>query len=364
VFDHLRADREAAKGALIGQVTDVTTQRGQAQDQVVALAGRVPAFEAALAQAVAMAGGPNSALADAQAVVGQRAAERDSRQSHRDAATEAVRQHEQDEPPDGPDPNGKPNQEHRAWAQELGRLRKAVTTSIARLHEAQAQLDAAVAVRDARAQDAASAAAVVAQAQSRLDAARQDVGRAAQIVEGLDRVVAVLQQQVGAADTGIAALDARAARLVADPLDRADLQVAADAELAAALDYRRQRFGLLQRRAAARAARAAQLAAADATADSLAGLPAEILGWPDLGRFAELSTVAAVLADLVATSRARRSIPPDGRDDDLAAVTARLAGLARLLAGVVGRAASERDAAQKRVDDLGAQLRAHQLAVP
>ena len=156
----------------------------------------------------------------------------------------------------------------------------------------------------------------------------------------------------------------RASRLTADPLNRADLQLAADAELAAVLDYRRQRRALLDRRAAARAQRAAQLAAADATADGLAGLRAEILALPDAGRYPELGGVAAILGDIVDSSRARRRTPPDGRDADIEAVTARLSGLAQVLAGIVGRVTAERDAAQQQVDAVAAQLRAHQEAAP
>ena len=364
MFEHLRAEREAARAAVAQQIAAVVAQRDLAVNRVQEVAARVPPFEDALAQAVAGTNGPNAALADAEAVVAQRAAQREGRQAQRTAAGDAVARHEQEEPPDELDDRGKPTIERRLWAREHLRLQRAVVTAQQALDEAQAAWGAAQSVRDARAQEAAVAGGVVMVAQRRLGAARQDVAWAEQVVEGLDRAVAVLEQQVGDVDAGIGALDARAARLTADPLNRADLQLAADAELAAVLDYRRQRRALLDRRAAARAQRAAQLAAADATADGLAGLRAEILAWPDAGRYPELGGVAAILGDIVDSSRARRGTPPDGRDDDIEAVTARLSGLAQVLAGIVGRVTAERDAAQQQVDAVAAQLRAHQEAAP
>ncbi|MFI7602522.1 hypothetical protein [Actinoplanes sp. NPDC049681] len=361
MFDNLRNDALAGRGAAQDELDRTGALRDLEQAHADELAAVVPPLEAQLAATVAATAGPDAAVAEARATVAARTAERDASQAAWDASAAALRQHENNEP-EVLGPNGKPSPEHMAWLRELRQLRNRLAAAGQRLQTAQAALDQANQVLTVRSQEAAAAAGAVAEAQRRLEAARADVARAEQVVEGLDRALDTLRQNVARADAGLAALDAREARLLAEPLDRTDLQSAADDELTAYLGLRRGRRVQLDRRLAARTARAAVLTASDATAEELAVVHDDIRSWPELGNVPGLAAAAGLLADIIARSRAQRATPPDSRDDDLAAVTAHLTAVVQILADTVAKADAQRDAARARLDALTAQLREHQAA--
>ncbi len=202
----------------------------------------------------------------------------------------------------------------------------------------------------ANAADAAlqNALAATAAAQQRRDqeqgAADAQQQQAAQLAAQRDQA----QHAVDEVSAQIGPLDTRAARILAEPLNRPDLEQAADAELAALSDLRGERAGLYAQRAGAIADRVAALEAQDQTADQLAQLISVLTSWNDgvaQGHYNTVTPIITSLEGVVDASRAQRATPdPRARTDDLAAaqqtLTTSLAGLQAVLAQAQGEQAS------------------------
>jgi hypothetical protein len=171
------------------------------------------------------------------------------------------------------------------------------------------------------------------------------------------------RQASAAVAARLAGLDGRAAALVAEPLDRPGLEVAADAELADLLAAWRRRHEVLTRRVAAVAGRGAVLAAVDSTVDDVAALRAGLAAWPQRGDWPALPALLAALDAVIAANAAERTRPPLARHDDLAALRGALATQAAALAVAVGQAGQARDRAAAAVRLSSQRLAQHQRAI-
>ena len=359
MFEHKRLAIEQRLAAANLAVEQAITARDAAQADSDRLAGQLPSLQAAVDQARADAGPANAALAAAQQVVGQRQAERDNAAAARDAVQRALTDHLKAEPLEslGRD---KPNPAWATWNRKRGQLEEKVDAATATLGRAGQALAQAEQARDGAATTASLAAAAVAAAQSRLDGARAALAAAQQRVADLTAAIDRPQQAAAVLAALAESLTARAARILAEPLDRQDLERAADLELADALMVRRQRHQLLGRRATVAAARAALLADHDRVVDDLAGLRAEIAAWPDAGRWPSLAGLVTAVDALVAESTRQRARHPGERDDDLRGAAAGLAGQLAVLEAVLAQAVAERDSAQATLVRVAADLAKHQ----
>jgi hypothetical protein len=139
----------------------------------------------------------------------------------------------------------------------------------------------------------------------------------------------------------VAALDTRADRIHAEPLDRPGLEQIADEELAASLRSRSDRHAEWTRRLALNNQRLARLGEHDSTADDLAAVAAAMRAWPDAGAFPTMAAAAEAIEGVVADSRAQRTRQP--RTDDLHAATSALAGALQQLQTAASAATTARD---------------------
>jgi chromosome segregation ATPase len=359
MFERKRLAIEQRLAAANLAVEQAISARDAAQADSDRLAGQLPSFQTAVDQARAGAEPANAALAAAQQVVVQRQAERDNAAAARDAASRALAGHLNDEPPETL-ARDKPNPAYAAWNRKRRQLEEKVDAATATLEQAGQVLAQAEQARDGAAAAASLAAAAVTAAQSQLDGTRAALAaaqqRAADLTAAIDR-----PQQAAEALAGLAeSLTARVARILAEPLDRQDLERAADLELADALAVRRQRHQLLGRRAGVAAARAALLAEHDRVVDDLTGLRAEIAAWPDVGRWPPLGGLVAAVDALVTEPTQQRARPARERDDDLRGAATGLASQLTVLQAVLTQAAAERDNAQATLAQVAADLAKHQ----
>jgi chromosome segregation ATPase len=214
----------------------------------------------------------------------------------------------------------------------VGPAQNAATAANAALQNAQAATAAAQQRRDG--------------AQSAVDAQQQQVS---QLTAQRDQA----QQAIGQVSAQIASLDARAARILAEPLNRPDLEQAADAELAALSDLRGERAGLYAQRAGAIADRVAALETQDQAADQLAQLISVLTSWNDGIARGHYNTVTAIITSLegiVDASRAQRATPdPRARTDDLTAAQQTLASSLAGLQAVLARARGEQTSSASKL---------------
>ena len=157
-----------------------------------------------------------------------------------------------------------------------------------------------------------------------------------------------LQRAEAAINAQITGLDARAARILAQPLNRSDLEQAADAEVAALLALRARRHDLFVQRAAAVEQRGAVLRGHDGVADRLDTLAAALRSWSEAPSHPEVGAVATALEGIVNASRTQRQNAPQSRSDDLSAAQAILSGQLGQLTALAQQASAD----QARLTDL------------
>jgi chromosome segregation ATPase len=344
VFDHVRTDLQNQLSDAQVSLQQATATRDAAQSDADLLAGQLQLLQEALTQAQTNAQNANSALASAQAIVEQRQQTCVSAQSARDAAQNNLSEYK-DREPENPLPNGHPNPAWLAWKKEVQRLETVLAAAQSALDTANAALAQAQQGPDAAASAAAAARAAVTTAQNQLSSvttgvatAQQRVAAASAALNDAQRIAALLSAQ-------ISGLDARAARILAGPLDRADLEQAADAELADLLDHRHHRHDLLTHRVDLVTDRATVLVAQDATVDGVGTLRAAIGAWTDTGRYSTLAGVAAALDAIVIASQTQRAQPAAQRTDDLPRTRTILATQLDSLQAALRQASAERETA-------------------
>ena len=363
MFEHLRTDLTAQLARAQDAVKRAVVARDQAQQQLDARIADLPARAAALASAQAGAQSAAAALAAAQAVVTQRSDACDAAQRGVEAAETKLDDLAGKEP-DEELPNGKPNPAHAAWVRAVQQAQIRASSASTTLAAANQALAQAASGRDTAAAAAGAAANAVSAAQAQLVAANAAVTAAQQRLAAESATIVEDQHAADAIDAEIGGLNARAARLLAEPLDRGDLEAAADAELAGLLAARRHRHELWTTRAQQRAVRASVLAAQDATVDDAHTVRDAIASWPDAPRYPALANVTSALDSVIIASAAQRSTPPASRTDDLALAADVLSAQVAAVQAVAQQAAAERDAASTQLAQAAAALAQHQRRAP
>lgn len=344
MFDHLRADLTAQLAQARTATEQATNALAQANAAATAASASLQNATQALAQAQGAAAAAASDLTAKQAAANQAQQQRDAAQqelTEAQAALELLLD-------SGDRQIGKPSPGHPVTPVDPGELqqaRKRVTeakaalaAAVTTLQQAQAALGAASAAANAAnaARDAAqhardTAAAALAAAQARIPVLTSARDQSAQ-------TETTLTAQLGA-------LDQRAARLLADPLNRPDVQQAADSELSSLLALRGQRLDLYRQRFTAANQRAAALTSQDGTADRLQTLASLIRAWPDVGRYPQLTGVLSAIDGIVSASQSQRQRPAHNRTDDLAGAQATLSAQLAQLNAASQQAAGEQAAA-------------------
>ena len=333
MFDRTRAQ-------LQGQIDAQQAVLAQAQAAAAVSQTQVDAADGALASAQGQLQGARGILADAQTNIQSEQAKRDSARTQRDAATQQLSDWADAEP--DPLPNGHPNPQHHAWEVRLQALRQALDAAQSALDNAEGVVAAATTARDQAAADVNlaqggvnAAQAAVTEAQRRLDVASTAVAAAAQERDRLSAVPAELE--------------ARAVRILAEPLNVDDVQQLADRELFEALTRRHERHDRMTHRLAVTQDRGATLNAQDAMADDLTALAVTIRSWPAFAGYPDLDRVATTLEQTAAGSQAQRSGSATARTDDLPFVASQLTAEAQRVQGLLATATAERDAASTRL---------------
>jgi DNA repair exonuclease SbcCD ATPase subunit len=343
MFDRTRAQLQPQIDAQEQVLAQARALREAAQAQVDAVRATVASTQAGLQNA-------QTALAQAQGAVATAQTNHDTAQAQLDDTTRRLDVLSATEP-DNPLPNGKPNPAWRVWNTKMGQLETELDSRKAALDNAANVLAAAITARDAAAARVPPAQSAVAAAQAAVSAAQDRLTQAqtaiAQAQSDLARVLAVPDE-----------LDARAARILAEPLNAADLEQAGDAELSVALTRRHARHDLWTHRVHVVQDRGATLTAHDATADDLAALAGTIRSWPGTGTDPNLNAVATALEGIAQNSRANRPFGAGARTDDLDAVTATLTMQVQAITALLAAANGQSDAAsatlQRSADALTA----------
>ena len=339
MFEHLRQHLEAqlaqaqsvltqAQSALSAADAQLTTLETQLSDASSALA----TAQAAQAQAQSAANSANSALAAANGLFAQRATARNAAAAVLDDAKAELADIIREFPHGGP--------LLLAAERKVQQAQQAYNATAQPLAAAQAAVGSAQTTANAANAALQNAQAATAAAQQRRDQGQSAVASEEQTVAQLTAQRDQAQHAVDAVSAQIAPLDARAARILAEPLNRPDLEQAADAELAALSGLRQQRAGFYAQRAAAITDRVVTLEAQDQIADQLAQLIGALTSWNAgiaQGHYPAVTPIIASLQGVVDASHAQRTAPhPSARTDDLAAaeqaLTTSLAGLHAVLA--------------------------------
>jgi hypothetical protein len=323
----LVAVRDAADAAVAARQADLAQQTSQvaaADAQVTAAAQQQQAAQSVLDARNAAAAHARDALDTAERRLGEHL----------------------DNEPDRTLPNGHPNPAWGTWNQQRIQLAKAVDDATTALTGAAAAAVAAAQGVATAAAGVAAAQAAAAQARQRVDAAQAAVLAAQAELATAEAGITQAQADADAAAARVEALAGRAARLVAEPLDRPDLERAADAELADLLATLTRRHATLARRAAAVTARATVCGSVDTTVDELSVLGADAVAVHQAAGWPSLVPLAAAIDAAVSANAAQRTRPAVDRRDDLAGLhtdlTARLQGVLADLA--VAAAARDRAA--------------------
>lgn len=363
MFGHLRAHLQEQITAAHTSAEQASTARTQAQTDRDQLAERLPPLQDALAQAQATAQEATAALTAAQAVVDQRRQARDDAQAALVNARRALADHAANEP-ERFDERHHLNPEWVEWKERRDELSASVQHAQAALEDANTLLAQAQQARDAAAERANQAAAAATAAQEQLDAATERVAEAQRRVDAATAAINDAEQAAARLGEQLSKLDARAARVLAEPLDRTDLEHAADAELADLLGRRHERHELFMQRASLNTDRAAVLAAHDQTADAVQLLQRSIGSWPDSGRYPALAGVADALGQVATASMTQRARPPAQRTDDLPAVQAILVEQLGALRAALQQAIVERQFAAAAVAQAAQAMAEHEKAEP
>jgi hypothetical protein len=339
MFDRTRAQVQPRVDAQQQVLAEARALRDAAQ-------GQVDVAEAAIASAQANLASAQTALTQAQDALAAAQANRDGARGQRDAAAQAVTDW-LDAEPENPLPNGRPNPAWRIWSRTLHEREADLDKKQEALTNSETLLAAAVTNRDTAARQVSTAHDAVTSAQAALPGAQDRLQQTLPAVTKAETDLAELLEVPGE-------LDAREARILADPLDRTDLEEASDAEMLAALTRRHARHDLWTDRLRAVRDRSTTLTAHDATADDLAALAGTIRSWPGFGSDPDLNAVAATLEGIAQSSRINRMFGAEGRTDDLDADTATLTTQTQTVGTLLAAANVQRDdaaAALKRSGD-------------
>jgi hypothetical protein len=345
LYEHIRAGYQAALAAREQELAAAQQALGAARATVTAATANLSAANAALSSA-------RSAVPPAQAALNAARADADQKAQAASRAQAAVTSWEAQEPEPyiGGEPMGlrsrttsmlpggglprRPNPAHVTWARQyavlkaardaantaLAAARTAVGPAQANLATANQHLTAAQATATTRAQELSAANTALARAQ----------GSATSAAAAID-----------SARGQIAELDARVARLLAEPLDRAGLTTMADQEQAEVARLRRVRAQARHDRYAAATSRAALLTDHDGSVAAIAPLAAALRGWADAA-YPDPPQVAAALEALAANAASQATATT--RADDLAALTAQVRAALERLQRTVDAAGHDRDA--------------------
>ncbi|MFD0743075.1 hypothetical protein ACFQ1L_15775 [Phytohabitans flavus] len=327
--------------------------------EVTRLAALVPPLESAHSQAISGAVSATVALNAAQQVLGQRTAERDATIPPRDAAYEAVVEHGGNEPPRETQ-TGKPNPAWARWKNQMDDLQAVLAAKQAVLDAANTALNNARAARDTAAGNLNAANAAVQQAKSRVDEAKANVVTAQQRADASEGGITAARLVVEGIMAEYAALDARAARLVAEPLDTAVLRPAAEAELADLLATRRRRFNLRVQLGAHLTTKGTLLAAQDLAVDEVELIRREMAEWQYAAGWPATAAIRAVLETVVTESRQQRTRPVSERTDNLDNARNHLTNQLAALRAVLVQATAVRDTRQAILNGLAQQIAEHQ----
>jgi chromosome segregation ATPase len=330
MFDRTRAQLQPQIDAQQQVLAEALALRDAAQGQVDAVVAAVVSAQARLASAQAALTKAQDALAAAQT-------NRDTARAQRAAAAQAVTDW-LDAEPENPLPNGHPNPAWRPWKLQLDQREADLDAKQTALTNDENALAAAATARDAATTQVSTAQGAVASAQEPLPAAQDRLRQTQPAIVKAESDLAELFEVPSE-------LDAREARILAEPLNRTDLELASDAEMLAAFTRRHTRHDLWIQRLQAVKDRGATLSAHDATADDLAALASIIRSWPGAGTDPDLNAVAAALEGIAQDSRTNRMFGAESRSDDLGAVTATLMAQARTISTLLAAANAQRDAA-------------------
>lgn len=326
------AERITARQAA---VTAAETAVTAAETALTAAQAAVPPAEQAAAQAT-------QAQASAQSQLDTALAAQAARQAAYDGAAAAVTEWQNSEP-DKLLPNGQLNPGWQQWSKRGIALNKALDEAAQALGEADAAAAQAQATRDRAAAAAAATQAALAAARQAFTGAQSDAALAGQALAGeRDRLAALRAEQ--------ADLETQERRILAEPLDLADLRAAADQQLAEVGEVRWRRRAAREQRFALQQHRAAILAAADTAADDLAVLATAIRAWDGSAGLPALGAVADRLDGLVRDSRTQRARPTAARTDDLGRASGTAEQARSQLAAVLTAAADTRDEAARQLE--------------
>jgi hypothetical protein len=228
----------------------------------------------------------------------------------------------------------RPNPEYAVWLKQYNVLKAQRDAAVSARNAANANVAAAqTALGNANQQVAVAQNAVVARTQE-LAAANSQLAAAQGAEQGAASATAAAQAQ-------IVALEARAARVVAVPLDRAGLTALAEEEQAELSRLRVLRATARANRQAASTSRSALLSGHGGSVAGLVPVAAALRGWTDAA-YPDPPNVASMLDAAVAAASGQAASSP--RNDDVAGVTAQVqAALARLQT-TVDAAVRDRDA--------------------
>jgi hypothetical protein len=319
-----------------GVVATATNNLAAANNVLSVARAAVPPAQSNLSAAQASAAQAAQAAANAQAAV--TAWEQQMPEPYLDTfAVGAPVERPAGTAPDRQLPGGgypRPNPEYATWLKQYNILiaaRNAANTALANANATVAT--AQTALNNANQQVASAQNAVVARTQE-LSSANAQLNQAQLAEQAAASSVSTVQAQ-------IAALDARAARVVAEPLDRAGITALAEEEQAEISRLRAVRATARANRQAAVTSRSALLAGHDASVAALVPLSTALRGWVD-ATYPDPPNVAAMLDTAIGTASGQAASYP--RNDDLAGITAQVqAALARLQT-TVDTAVRDRDA--------------------
>jgi hypothetical protein len=285
MLEHVRSSLTAQVAAAATALQGRIDAQASARAAMLAVQAQVAPAQDSATRAEQDVFNRQTTLAAAQAVVGQRDAERNQALSARDAAARNVANIAGAEPIDI-FPNGKPNPAYLRWREKLRAAQGALDQATTTLGVAQASLSQALPARDSAAASLGAAVQARDAAQAQLAGLTNAVLVAQQQVAATDREVAAAQQLVDEAQAALAVVDARLARLTAEPVDRRDLAEAADREYEALSAARSERHGAWSRRAELLRRRTVALDDHELAVAAVRNVLDEITVWPDSSDFA------------------------------------------------------------------------------
>ena len=363
MFENHRADLQAQINAGLGLVQAAIAAEVQAQSGVDSATAAIPPLQDALNQAQTVADQSAAALAGPQDTLDQAQQAQVTADNTAKQAKGAVIQHLDTEPDRFLGDRNHPNPEWRQWNAEHQKLIEASKAAVKVLDDAKAAVAAATGPRDAAQQAATQTAAARDRVRNQLNVANAALSTAKSNVAAAHQSVLDAQDQhsreTSSLQEAIAKLKARGDRIVAIPLNRADLELAADAELGETQLIENLIQSHYSGRAVAAASRAAALAAHDRTIDQVQTLRLAITATPDLGGDPVMQQMVAALAPIVADSMAQRARPAADRTDRMDTARDVLTAEISNLQTVISQLTRERDLKFMALTEAADTLRAH-----